>query len=101
METVDPSVTSTSTTLDMSLHFPRPPMEGASKVLQFPLCHIAHNTTARAALDYSIVDNLTQYPTTMSTLEVLKTCPSQCKEFLSALSAVDPSNSRLIINLQP
>ena len=32
---------------------------------------------ARADVSYSIVDDLAQTPTTMSVLEVLKTCPTQ------------------------
>ena len=61
-----------------------------------PIRRIANNTTARAAVNYSIVDDLAQAPTTMSALEVLKTCPTQQKALLAALGAVDPSDSKLI-----
>ena len=32
----------------------------------------------------------------MSTLEVLQTCPTQCKNLLTALGALDPDNTNLI-----
>ena len=58
--------------------------------------HVAINAIARATLNYNIVDDLAQSPTAMSSLEVLKTCPTQCKVLLSLLGVVDPSDSRLI-----
>ena len=61
-----------------------------------PIRRIANNATARAVVSYSIVDDLAQTPTTMSALEVLKTCPTQRKALLAALGAVDPSDSKLI-----
>ena len=61
-----------------------------------PICRVANNTTARAAVSYIIVDDLAQTPTTMSTLEVLKTLPTQWKSLLATLGAVDPSDSKLI-----
>ena len=51
---------------------------------------------SRAAVSYSIVDDLAQTPMTMSALVVLKTCSMQWKALLAALGAVDPSNSKLI-----
>ena len=61
-----------------------------------PICRVANNTTARAAVNYNIVDDLAQTPTTMSALEVLKMCPTQWKSLLSTLGAVDPFDSKLI-----
>ena len=61
METINPFVESTSTTLYMSLHLPRPPMDRTAKVPRFPLHRVTNNPTARAALNYSIVDE--QLPT--------------------------------------
>ena len=57
---------------------------------------IANNVTVWAALNYSIVDDLAQSPTTMSTLEVLKNFPSQRKALLFSLGVIDPFDSRLI-----
>ena len=51
---------------------------------------------ARAVVSYNIVDDLSQTPTTMSTLEVLKTFPMQRKSLLATLGAVDPFDSKLI-----
>ena len=51
---------------------------------------------ARAAISYSIVDDLAQTPSAMSALEVLKTCPTQRKSLLATLVTVDPSDSNLI-----
>ena len=51
---------------------------------------------ARAAVSYSIVDDLAQTPTAMSTLEVLKTFLTQRKALLASLGAVEPSESKLI-----
>ena len=40
------------------------------------LKHLGHNPNARAAQNYSVVEDLVQTPCAMSTLEVLQTCPS-------------------------
>ena len=58
---------------------------------------MANNATARAAVSYSIVDDLAQTPTAMSALEILKMCPMQWKALLASLGAVDPSDSKLIM----
>ena len=42
------------------------------------------------------MDDLAQTPTTMSTLEVLKMCPTQRKSLVAALGAIDPFDSKLI-----
>ena len=89
-------MTFTSTTSEMSLHLQRPPTDGVARVPQFPMRHVANNATSRAALNYNIVDDLAQSPTTMSSLEVIKNFPSQHKALLSMLGAIDPSDSRLI-----
>ena len=64
--------------------------------LCLPICRITNNATTRAAVSYSVVDDLAQTPTTMSSLEVLKMCPMQQKSLLAALGVVDPSDSKLI-----
>ena len=55
-------------------------------------------TTSQLALlsGYNIVYDLTQKPTAMSALEVLKTFPMQRKALPAALGVVDPSDSKLI-----
>jgi hypothetical protein len=61
-----------------------------------PLRRNVHNPHASTTHNYSLVDNLAQSPTAMSFLEVLQTCPTQQKSLLSALGAVDPTDTRLI-----
>ena len=68
-EPIDWSAASTSKKTNLPLQLPPFPHP--------PICRIANNSTARAAVSYSIVDDLSQTPTTMSSPEVLKTCPTQ------------------------
>ena len=91
-----PTLQPSSTAPDMYFHFPRPPTDGNTKVLRFPFRRVVNNATARDVLNYSIVDCLDQSPTAMSSLEVLKVCPSQHKSLLSTLGSVYPYDSRLI-----
>jgi hypothetical protein len=55
-----------------------------------------HNLNARATQHYSIVEDLTQAPCAMSTLEVLQSFPSQWKSLLSSIGGIDPSESNII-----
>ena len=57
---------------------------------------MANNAIARAAISYSIMDDLAQTPMAMSALEVLKMYPTQRKVLLITLGAVGPSDSKLI-----
>jgi hypothetical protein len=75
---------------------PRPNTETPLFIPRIPLHRNVHNPQARAAHNYSMVDDLAQYPTTMSVLEVLQTCPSQWKLLLFALGAFDPADTHLI-----
>jgi hypothetical protein len=78
------------------LVIPRPSSEPPLHIPHIPLCWNVHNPQARAAHNYSLVDNLAQSPTAMSVLEVLQTCPTQWKSLLSTLGAVYPADTRLI-----
>ena len=80
----------------MSLHLTRPPIDTTSKFPWLPLCFIVNTPTARATLNYIIVDKLAEYPSSMSTLKVFKMCPSQQKYLLSVLGVDDPSDTMLI-----
>ena len=51
---------------------------------------------SRAAQFYNVVEDLTQAPCVMSILEVLQICPTQHKNLLTVLGAVDPDNTNLI-----
>jgi hypothetical protein len=55
------------------------------------------NPHPRDAQNYSIVEDLMQAPSTMSTLEVLQSFPTQWKELLKAIGGIDPTNMNLII----
>ena len=67
-ETINPSIESTSTTLDMSLHLSRPSTNGTAKVPRFPLHRVVTNPTTRATLNVrvhpyiiNIIDNIFIY----------------------------------------
>jgi hypothetical protein len=57
----------------------------------------AFNPHARAAQNYSIVEDLAQAPSAMSALEVLQSCPTQWKALLKAIGGIDPTDTNLII----
>jgi hypothetical protein len=78
------------------LVIPRPSAEPPLRIPRIPLRRNVHNPQARAAHNYSLVDDLVQSPAAMSVLEVLQTCPTQWKSLLSALGAVDPADTQLI-----
>jgi hypothetical protein len=78
------------------LVIPLPSAEPPLRIPRIPLRRNVHNPQARAAHNYSLVDDLAQSPAAMSVLEVLQTCPTQWKSLLSALGAVDPADTRLI-----
>jgi hypothetical protein len=54
----------------------RPNAEPIPRIPHMPLRRNVHNPHARAAHNYSLVDDLAQSPTAMFVLEVLQTCPS-------------------------
>ena len=54
------------------------------------------NPNSRAAQFYNVVEDLTQAPCAMSTLEVLQSCPIERKNMLTTLEALDPDNTNLI-----
>jgi hypothetical protein len=55
------------------------------------------NPHARAAQNYSIVEDLAQAPSAMSTLEVLQSCPAQQKALLKDIGGIDPTDTNLIV----
>jgi hypothetical protein len=75
---------------------PCPSTEPPLRIPRIPLCRNVHNLQARAAHNYSLVDDLAQSLASMSVLEVLQMCPTQWKSLLSAMGAVDPADTRLI-----
>lgn len=57
---------------------------------------MTHNPHAKASHNYGVVDDLEQSPATMSTLEVVQTCPYQKKALLNTLGAIDPLDYHLM-----
>jgi hypothetical protein len=65
----------------------------------------SHNPNTRAAQNYSVVEDLSQTPCVMSSLEVLQSCPSQRKVLLATLGSAETCNHGMImldtIDLKP
>jgi hypothetical protein len=57
----------------------------------------SHNPNARAAQNYSVVEDLSQTPCAMSALEVLQSCPTQRKALLTTLGSTETSNPGTIM----
>jgi hypothetical protein len=74
----------------VSTQFFRPPPKGIVRKCAF-------NPHARAAQKYSIVEDLAQAPSAMSTLDVLQIFPSQRKALLNSIGGIDPTYTNLII----
>jgi hypothetical protein len=66
------------TTFGQPLMIPRPNVEPILRIPCMPLQQNVHKPHARAAHNYSLVDDLAQSLVAMSVLEVLQTCSSQC-----------------------
>jgi hypothetical protein len=78
------------------LMIPHPNNDPPLRIPCIPLCRNVHNPQARAAHNYSLVNDLAQSLATMLVLEVLQTFPTQWKLLLSTLGEVDPADTRLI-----
>jgi hypothetical protein len=78
------------------LVLPCPTAKTPLRIPRILLHRNVHNPQARAAHNYSLVDDLAQSPAAMSVLEVLQTCPTQRKSLLPTLGAVDPADTLLI-----
>jgi hypothetical protein len=57
----------------------------------------SHNPNARASQSYSMVEDLSQTPCAMSTLEVLQRCSSQRKSLLASLGSNETCNLSTIM----
>jgi hypothetical protein len=68
----------------------RPPPKGVVKKSAF-------NHHARAAQNYSIVEDLAQVPSAMSALEVLQSCPAKRRALLKSIGGIDPTDTNLIV----
>jgi hypothetical protein len=91
-----PTTSEAIPTTRQPLMIPCPNIEPPICIPHISLLWNVNNPQVRAAHNYSLVDDLAQSPTTMSVLDILQTCPTQRKSFLSTLGAVDPADTRLI-----
>jgi hypothetical protein len=57
----------------------------------------SHNPNSRAAHNYSVVEDFSQTPCVMFSLEVLQSFPSQRKDLLTALGSAETCNSGTIM----
>jgi hypothetical protein len=73
--------------LDTVLH---PPPKGI-------VCKSSFNPHTHAAQNYNIVEDRAHAPSTMSTLEVLQSCPTQWKTLLNDIGGIDTTYTNLII----
>ena len=78
------------------LHIKRPAVEPIPRMPKRSTKRTAINFNAKAAQNYSIVEDLAQSPCAMSTLEVLQSCPTPRSVFLIPIGAVDPKSSLMI-----
>jgi hypothetical protein len=75
------------------LMIPRPNPRTPLRIPHIPLRQNVNNPQARAAHNYSLVDDLVQSLASMSILEVLQTSPTQRKSLLSTLGEFNPVDS--------
>jgi hypothetical protein len=65
----------------------------------------SHNPNTRVPQNYYVVEDLSQTPCAMSSLEVLQRCPSQRKALLASLGSTETCNPGMIMldrtNLKP
>jgi hypothetical protein len=80
-------------TIGQPLIISHPNTEPIPRIPCMPLRPNVHNPHAKAAHNYSLVDDLAQSPVAISVLEVLQTFPSQRKSLLSALGAIDTADT--------
>ena len=77
---------------DITLTLEKPSFELPSHPLKVTVHQTMHNFNTQAAQHYNIVEDLSQAPCAMSSLEVLQSCPTQWKGLLTMISGVDPSD---------
>jgi hypothetical protein len=79
------------------LHLERPSLDIVLRPPKGVVRKSAFNPHAHAAQNYSIVEDLAQVPSAMSSLEVLQYCPAQRKALLKAIGGIDPTDTNLIV----
>jgi hypothetical protein len=71
--------------------------ETMKRILKGAFKKSSHNPNTRAAQNYSVVEDLSQTPCLMSSLEVLQSFPSQRKALLSTLRSAETCNPGMIM----
>jgi hypothetical protein len=71
--------------------------ETMTRILKGAFKKASHNPNARATQNYSVVEDLSQTPCAMSSLEVLQSFPSQRKALLAALGSTETCNPGTIM----
>ena len=72
------------------LHIMKPTVESIPRIPKAYSKRSIINPNARAAQNYSIVEDLAHSPCAMSALEVLQSCSAQRSALLTAIGAIDP-----------
>jgi hypothetical protein len=76
----------------LPLHIEKTLGETMTRIPKGAFKRASHNPNARAAQNYSVVEDLSQTPCAMSALEVLQSCPAQRKTLLTALDSMETCN---------
>lgn len=74
----------------------KPVVETMPRMLKGTYNRALHNPNAIVSPNYYVVEDLTQTPWVMSTLEVLQNCSSQWNALLSALGNIVLSNDQVV-----
>jgi len=78
------------------LHIERPSIESIPRIPKGSTKRSTINPNARAAQNYSIVEDMAQIPCAMLALEVFQSCPTQRSALLLEIGAIDPKNSLVL-----
>ena len=95
-ENLPPSTGSPKSSSTVPLTIEKPTLDMILCPPKSTLWKAVFNPNAQAAQFYNVVEDLTQEPCAMSTLEVLQICPTQHKNRLTTLGSLEPKNSNLI-----
>jgi hypothetical protein len=81
----------------LPLQFEKTLGETMTRIAKGAFKRASHNPNARAAHNYSVVEDLSQTPCAMSALEVLQSFPAQRKALLTALVSTETCNPGTIM----
>jgi hypothetical protein len=81
----------------LPLHIEKTLGETMTRIPKGAFKRASHNPNARAAQNYSVVEDLSQTPCAMSALEVLQSCPAQRKALLTTLGSTENCNPGTIM----